>query len=834
MKQFIVSGMSCAACATRIEKAVNSVNGVTECSVNLLTNSMNVDGSASDMKIIKAVEKAGYGAVLKGSNKADIDLDDINAKNIKKLRNRFIISCVFLVILMYFSMGHMMLGLPIPGILVGNHVAMGLIQLILCIIIMIINQKFFVSGFKGLIHKSPNMDSLVAIGSAAAFIYSLYALFAMTDAQVRNDMTAVMKYMDELYFESAATILTLITLGKLLESISKGKTTSAIKNLQKLAPKTAVIIKDEKEVTIPIENLKINDIFIVKPGESIPADGEIIDGYSSVDESSLTGESIPIDKVVGDTVCAATINQSGFLKCKANKVGEDTALSKIIKMVSDASSQKAPIARTADKVSGIFVPLVMIIAIITAIIWLIVGKSFGFALARAISVLVISCPCALGLATPVAIMVGSGLGAKSGILFKTASSLESISKAKTIVFDKTGTITKGEPVVTDIIPSDSFDETELLKFAFSVEKMSEHPLAKAVCKKAKEMNIKACEVKEFRSFGGNGVTASYGDNLIFGGNYRFISTHSTDVDKYSKQIENLSEKGKTPLLFSLGGTFMGIIAVADTLKDDSKEAISELKNMGLKVVMLTGDNAKTANAIAESVDIDTVIAEVLPDGKQNAIKKLQRENQVIMVGDGINDAPALTCADTSIAIGAGTDVAIDAADVVLMKNNLKDVCAAIRLGRQTLRNIHENLFWAFIYNIIGIPLAAGIWIPIFGIQLNPMFAAAAMSLSSFCVVMNALRLNLFDIHSNRKDKKFKSKTNKTEVFQMEKTIVIEGMMCGHCENAVKKALEALDCVKTAQVSHKDGTAVVSLNENVDDSVLVKAIEEKDYKVVEVK
>lgn len=831
MDQYNVTGMSCAACSTRVEQAVSKVDGVKSCSVSLLTNSMGVEGTASPQNIIAAVEAAGYGASLKGSlenNKTSSDEDALKDKETPVLKKRLFYSLGFLIVLMYFSMGHMMWGWPLPPFFNDNHVAMGLVQLVLTAIIMVINQKFFISGFKSLLHKAPNMDTLVALGSGASFIYSLYALFAMTDAQVKGDMTAVMGYMHEFYFESAAMILTLITVGKMLEAHSKGKTTDALKSLMKLAPKTAILLKDGKETEVSIEQVKKGDIFVVRPGENIPVDGIVIDGTSAVNEAALTGESIPVDKAVGDTVSAATINQSGYIKCEASRVGEDTTLSQIIKMVSDAAATKAPISKVADRVSGIFVPTVITIAVITTIIWLVSGQSIGFALARGISVLVISCPCALGLATPVAIMVGNGIGAKNGILFKTAVSLEEAGKVNIAVLDKTGTITKGEPDVTDIIPV-SCNETELLKYAYSLEIKSEHPLAKAIIKKAEELNISAFDVTDFKALPGNGLLAKADGKILKGGNIKFIGNISEDINK---KAESLADDGKTPLFFSRDNELLGIIAVADVIKEDSPSAVKELQNMGIKVVMLTGDNEKTARAIGKQAGVDEVIAGVLPDGKENVIRNLMKQGKVAMVGDGINDAPALTRADIGIAIGAGTDIAIDAADIVLMKSKLSDVPAAIRLSRATLKNIHENLFWAFIYNVIGIPLAAGLFIPFLGWKLNPMFGAAAMSLSSFCVVSNALRLNLCNIHNSKNDKKIKSKiSNIKENETMEKTIKIEGMMCPHCEAAVKKALEALPTVNEAIANHEKGTAVVKLNADTSDETLKEAVEKQGYKVL---
>lgn len=837
MEQFNVTGMSCAACSTRVEKAVLKVSGVTSCSVSLLTNSMGVEGTATAEEIISAVENAGYGASLKSksndnSSSSKSDNDFLKDTETPKLKKRLIASLVFLAVLMYVSMGHMMWGFPLPEFMADNHIAMGLVQLLLTGAVMVINQKFFISGFKGLIHRSPNMDTLVALGSGAAFIYSTYALFAMTDAQLKGNMEQVMMLMHEFYFESAAMILTLITVGKMLEARSKGKTTDALKGLMKLAPKKATVLIDNVETEVPIEQVKKGDVFVVRPGENIPVDGVIIAGNSAVNESALTGESIPVDKEKGDLVSAATINQSGFIKCEATRVGEDTTLSQIIKMVSDAAATKAPIAKVADKVSGVFVPAIIVIAIITAIIWLFIGESIGFSLARAITVLVISCPCALGLATPVAIMVGNGMGAKNGILFKTASSLEEAGRTQIVVLDKTGTITSGEPKVTDIIPF-GISENDLLEIAFSLENKSEHPLAKAIIAKAKEKNIKAFEVTDFKAMAGNGLTAKQNKITLFGGSKKFISTVATIPSELNSVSEKLSDEGKTPLFFAKDNTLLGIIAVADTIKEDSPQAIKELQNMGIFVVMLTGDNEKTAKAIGKQAGVDKVIAGVLPDGKESVIKDLKQQGKVIMVGDGINDAPALTRADIGIAIGAGTDIAIDAADVVLMKSKLSDVPAAIRLSRATLRNIYENLFWAFIYNVMGIPLAAGVFTGLFGWSLNPMFAAAAMSLSSFCVVTNALRLNLFNI---RNPKKF-NKTNKINITvkekqTMEKTIKIEGMMCPHCEATVKKCLEEFKEVDTAVVSHETGTAVLTLNSDISDDILKNAIEEKGYKVID--
>ena len=846
MKQYTVTGMSCAACSSRVEKAVSKVDGVTSCSVSLLTNSMGVDGSASDRAVIEAVEAAGYGAAVKGRGNdqkgaaagslesMESAKDALIDRETPKLRKRLIASVIFLIVLMYFSMGHMMWDWPLPSFFVGNHVAMGLLQLLLTIAVMVINQKFFVSGFKGLIHGAPNMDTLVALGSAASFGYSVYVLFAMTDAQVKGDMDAVMSYMHEFYFESAAMILTLITVGKMLESHSKGKTTDALKSLMKLAPKTATLIRDEKEVVVSIDDVKSGDIFVVRPGENVPVDGIVLDGNSAVNESALTGESIPVDKAAGDKVSAATLNQSGFIRCSATRVGEDTTLSQIIQMVSDAAATKAPIAKIADKVSGVFVPAVITIAVVTIIGWLLAGETAGFALARGISVLVISCPCALGLATPVAIMVGNGKGAKSGILFKTAASLEAAGRTQIIALDKTGTITSGEPVVTDIIPADpSVSDNELLKFAAAVEEKSEHPLARAIIRKAKEEKIEPEEVTDFSAVVGNGLKGVLRGNEIAAGNLKFIEKTAEISDDIRKIADELSKEGKTPLFFAESGSLLGIIAVADTIKEDSAQAVKQLRNMGIKVVMLTGDNEQTAKAIGKQAGVDEVIAGVLPDGKESVIRKLKRHGKTAMVGDGINDAPALTRADTGIAIGAGTDVAIDAADVVLVKSRLIDVPAAIRLSRATLTNIHENLFWAFFYNVIGIPLAAGLWYPLLGWKLNPMFGAAAMSLSSFCVVTNALRLNLCKVYDSKRDKKIKQ-IKESEEKNMTKTLNVEGMMCGHCEARVKKALEALDAVDEAVVSHTDGTAVVTLNAEVSDDLLKETVEAQDYKVTSIK
>ena len=844
MEQFNITGMSCAACTNRVERAVKEVNGVTSCSVNLLTNSMGVEGTASNEDIILAVKNAGYGASLKKKNKSQSiqssnDEDTLRDRETPILKRRLIASLSFLILLMYFSMGHMMWGWPLPSFFDENHIAMGLVQLLLTVIIMVINQQFFISGFKSLLHGSPNMDTLVALGATAAFGYSTFALFAMTDAQVKGNTDAVMKYMHEFYFESSAMILALITLGKMLEARSKGKTTDALKGLMKLAAKNATLLKDGNEITVPIEQVNKGDIFVVRPGENIPVDGIIIEGSSAIDESTLTGESIPVDKTVGNTISAGTLNQSGFIRCEATRVGEDTTLSQIIQMVSDAAATKAPIAKIADKISGIFVPTVIIIAIITVIVWLIVGQKVGFSLARGISVLVISCPCALGLATPVAIMVGNGIGAKNGILFKTAVSLEETGKTKIVALDKTGTITQGEPKVTDVIPLNGIDSKELLQLAYSLEKKSEHPLARAINQKAEEEGIVSNEVKDFKALPGNGLTASLDNSVIYGGSYKFISEQVQIPIDIKNKSEHLAEDGKTPLFFSCDGVLYGIIAVADVIKDDSPQAIKEMQNMGIHVVMLTGDNERTAKAIGAQAGVDEVIAGVLPDGKEKVIQKLKQKGKVIMVGDGINDAPALTSADMGIAIGAGTDVAIDAADVVLMKSRLTDVPAAIRLSRATLRNIRENLFWAFIYNIIGIPLAAGVFIKAFGWQLNPMFAAMAMSLSSFSVVTNALRLNFINIHDSKKDNKIKNKinnkiNNKTkETKTMEKIIKIEGMMCGHCEAHVKKALEVLEGVEQANVSHEAGTAIVTMTADISDDILKKTVEEEGYKVIDI-
>lgn len=874
MRQFNIGGMSCVACSSRVEKAVSKVAGVESCSVSLLTNSMGVEGTASAGEIIKAVEKAGYTAAEKtgsgkrrltedrgsraagaentaeggeaknymnnaaeaGASKTDVnDASALDDKETPMMKRRLIASVIVLAVLMYFSMGEMMLGLPIPEAMEGNHVAMGLVQLLLTAVIMVINQKFFVSGFRGIIHRFPNMDTLVALGAGAAFVYSTYALFAMTGAQAAGNHGAAAAYMQDFYFESAGMILTLITVGKLLEARSKGKTTDALRSLMELAPQTAVIIVDEQEIEVPVSQVQPGDIFVVRPGESIPVDGIVTEGISAVNEAALTGESIPADKGPGDTVSAATINQSGFLKCEASRVGEDTTLSQIIKMVGDAAATKAPAARVADKVSGVFVPAVIGIALITFAVWMLAGQTAGFALARAISVLVISCPCALGLATPVAIMVGNGVGARSGILFKTAAALEDTGKVDTVVLDKTGTVTRGEPEVTDILPADGWQRNELLKLAYSLEVKSEHPLAKAVSAAAEAEKITPEDVKDFIVLPGNGLSARLGESILTGGNMNFAETQFDISDAAMQRARELSAEGKTPMFFGKDRQFAGVIAVADTVKEDSAQAVDELKHMGIDVVMLTGDNQQTAEAVGRQAGISTVIAGVMPDGKEKAISDIQKNGRVIMVGDGINDAPALTRADIGIAIGAGTDVAIDAADVVLVNSRLKDVTAAIRLSRATLRNIHQNLFWAFIYNVIGIPLAAGVWIPLLGWQLNPMFAAAAMSLSSFCVVTNALRLNLTDIRSPRHDRKRvnKSKVNNKEKQQMKKTMKIEGMMCMHCEARVKKCLEALPEVESAEVSHEKGTAVVEFSGALADDVLKKTVEDQDYTVTSI-
>ena len=839
MVQYNVTGMSCAACSARVEKAVSKVPGVTSCAVSLLTNSMGVEGSASSAAIISAVQEAGYGASLKGAGNAAPSASDAEAQledhETPKLKRRLIWSLGFLIVLMYFSMGHMMWGWPLPAFYDGNHVAMGLTQLLLTVIIMVINQRFFISGYKSLWHRAPNMDTLVALGASAAFVYSTYALFAMTDAQVKGDSAAVMDYMMDFYFESAAMILTLITVGKMLEARSKGKTTDALKGLMKLAPKTATVIRDGAEAVIPVEQVCKDDVFAVRPGESIPVDGVVLEGSSAVNEAAITGESIPADKAPGDTVTAATVNQSGYLKCRATRVGEDTTLSQIIRMVSDAAATKAPIAKIADKVSGVFVPTVISIAAITTVVWLLLGRGVGFALARGISVLVISCPCALGLATPVAIMVGSGLGAKNGILFKTAASLEETGRIEIVTLDKTGTITSGEPAVTDIIPAEGVSEAEFVTLAASLEQKSEHPLAGAVMQYAESRKIAPQEVTDFRALPGNGLTAVYGGRTLYGGSCAFIGGKLAVPGDMQAKAATLSEAGKTPLMFCDGDRLLGIIAVADVIKPDSPQAVRELQNMGIQVVMLTGDNERTAKAIGAQAGVDHVIAGVLPDGKESVIRRLMEQGKVAMVGDGINDAPALTRANIGIAIGAGTDVAIDAADVVLMKSRLSDVPAAIRLSRATLRNIHENLFWAFFYNTIGIPIAAGVFVSL-GLTLNPMLGAAAMSLSSFCVVSNALRLNLFKLHDASRDHKRKNhiKEIKKETTEMEKTMKITGMMCSHCEATVKKALEAIPEVAEAKVSHEAGTAVVTLSAPVDDAVLKNAVEAKDYTVTEIK
>ena len=837
MEQYTVTGMSCAACSTRVEKAVSQVSGVTSCSVSLLTNSMGVEGTASPQAVIAAVEAAGYGASQKGAEHKRVaaDADALADRETPKLKRRLIASLGFLLVLMYFSMGHMMWGWPLPAWFEGNHVAMGLLQLLLSGIIMVINQKFFISGFQGLIHRAPNMDTLVALGSMASFVWSVYALFAMTDAQLHGDSDAVMTYMMEFYFESAAMILTLITVGKMLEARSKGKTTDALKQLMQLAPKTAVVRRDGAEVTVSVDEVRKGDLFVVRPGESIPVDGVIVEGSSAVNESALTGESIPVDKTSGDLVSAATVNQSGYLVCEATRVGEDTTLSQIIKMVSDAAATKAPIAKVADRVSGVFVPAVIAIAVVTTAVWLLVGQTFAFALARGISVLVISCPCALGLATPVAIMVGSGKGAKNGILFKTAISLEEAGKTQIVALDKTGTITSGEPTVTDLIPADGISEQELLTLAFALEAKSEHPLAKAVLQEAQRRGLKECAVTEFQALPGNGLTAVRDGETLIGGSMTFIGGQVSIPQEIQRLAEQLAEEGKTPLLFAKAGSLIGIIAVADVIKPDSPQAIRELRNMGIRVVMLTGDNERTAQAIGKQAGVDEVIAGVLPDGKESVIRSLGRQGKVTMVGDGINDALALTRADIGIAIGAGTDVAIDAADVVLMKSRLSDVPAAIRLSRATLRNIHQNLFWAFFYNVIGIPLAAGVWIPLFGWKLNPMFAAAAMSLSSFSVVSNALRLNLFQLRDSSRDKKIRqAAASVPQDDGIQRTIKIKGMMCEHCEARVRNALEALPEVTQAEVSHKKGTAVVSLNAEVDNDKLKQAVEEQMYQVLSIR
>lgn len=832
MTQYNVTGMSCAACSARVEKAVSSIDGVSSCSVNLLTNSMGVEGTATSKEIIEAVEKAGYGASLKTKNKKVKSNSDDELKDTQtpKLVKRLVASLLFLAPLMYISMGHMMWGWKLPSFMENNHIAMGLAQMLFAIIIMVINQKFFISGFKGLIHKSPNMDTLVALGSGASFVYSTYALFAMTVAQTKGDMSAVMSYMDDFYFESAAMILALITVGKTLEAYSKGRTTDALKGLMSLSPKTANVIRDGKEITVDIDDVAVGDVFVVRPGESVPVDGIVIDGESAIDESVLTGESLPVDKAVDDKVTSATINKSGFLKCKATRVGEDTTLAQIINLVSEASATKAPIAKLADRVSGVFVPTVIAIAIITFIVWLIVPKPFGYALSRAISVLVISCPCALGLATPVAIMVGNGKGAKNGILFKTAVSLEEAGKTQIVVLDKTGTITEGKPKVTDVIPV-GIPENDLLQIAYSLEIKSEHPLAKAIVEKAETAQIPPLDITDFESKTGNGLCGTLENSKIYAGSSKYIST-VCDISSVKSDIERLSNDGKTPLLFAKDEKLIGVIAVADTIKQDSPEAIKQLKNMEIKVVMLTGDNKRTADAIGKQTGVDMVISDVLPDGKEAVVKKLQSFGKVAMVGDGVNDAPALTRADVGIAIGAGADVAVDSADVVLMNSKLSDVCSAIRLSRHTLTNIKENLFWAFIYNIIGIPLATGVWIPITGWTLNPMFGAAAMSLSSFCVVMNALRLNFVNVTSSKNDRKIKEvNIDYTEEFKMTKTIKIDGMMCPHCEATVKKALEAIDGVTSAVASHTEKLATIELSKDVDTAVLEQAVVDAGYTII---
>lgn len=833
MTQYNVTGMSCAACSARVEKAVNSVDGVTSCAVSLLTNSMGVEGTASPDEIIKAVTAAGYGASLKdGTKKEATNSDELKDTETPKLIKRLVASVVFLIPLMYISMGHMMWGWPLPHFMDNNHVAMGLAQMLFAIIIMVINQKFFISGFKGLINKSPNMDTLIAIGSGASFLYSTYSLFAMTVAQTAGDSAKVMSYMDGFYFESAAMILTLITVGKTLESYSKGRTTDALKGLLSMAPKTATIIRDGAETEVPIENVQIGDIFAVKPGESIPVDGVIIDGETAIDESAITGESIPVDKTEGDSVTAATINSSGYIKCRAVRVGEDTTFSQIIKMVSDASATKAPIAKVADKVSGVFVPVVMCIAVVTFVVWLIVGQKFGYALSRGVSVLVISCPCALGLATPVAVMVGNGMGAKNGILFKTAAALEATGKTQIVAVDKTGTVTLGQPKVTDIVPCDNISDDELLGVAYALEKKSEHPLAKAITDAAQQKNISLKETEEFSILAGNGLKGVIDNKTVIGGSYAFVSGVVDFDNAVTEKYNALAEQGKTPMFFARDNKLLGIIAVADVIKEDSPRAIKELRDMGIKTVMLTGDNKRTADAIGRQVGVDTVISGVLPNEKESVIRRLSEYGKVAMVGDGINDAPALTRADIGMAINTGTDIAADAADVVLMNSRLSDVSAAIRLSRATLTNIHENLFWAFIYNIIGIPLAAGVWIPIFGWTLNPMFGAAAMSLSSFCVVTNALRLNLFNIHKTKNVEKIKPvQVDIKEIVSMKKTVKIEGMMCPHCEATVKKALEAVDGVETATPNHETNSAEITFTTSVDDEKIKKAVEDAGYKYI---
>ena len=836
MEQYNVTGMSCAACSARVEKAVSALPGVTACSVSLLTNSMGVEGTATPQEIIAAVENAGYGAAPKGASPsaaAAAAEDALVDRETPVLKRRLLASLGFLVVLMYFSMGHMMWGWPVPAFFAENHVAMGLLQLLLSAIVMVINQKFFINGFKGLLHRAPNMDTLVAMGSMASFVYSTYALFAMTAAQMRGDAEAVMGYMHEFYFESAAMILTLITVGKMLEARSKGKTTDALKSLMKLAPKTATVVRNGAEVEVSIEQVNTGAIFVVRPGENIPVDGTVLEGSSAVNEAALTGESIPVDKAPGDHVCAATVNQSGFIRCEATRVGEDTTLARIIQMVSDAAATKAPIAKIADRVSGVFVPVVITIAVITTLVWLLVGQTIGFALARGISVLVISCPCALGLATPVAIMVGNGMGAKNGILFKTAVSLEEAGKVQIVALDKTGTITRGEPKVTDLLPADGVSEAELLRLALALEKKSEHPLARAILHYAEECAMAAEEVTDFQALPGNGLTALLEGKTLCGGNLKFISTRAAVPAALQRKAEELAAQGKTPLFFAADGALTGIIAVADVIKEDSAQAVRELQNMGIHVVMLTGDNERTARAIGAQAGVDEVIAGVLPEGKEAVIRKLRNNGKVAMVGDGINDAPALTRADIGIAIGAGTDVAIDAADVVLMKSRLSDVPAAIRLSRATLKTIHQNLFWAFFYNVVGIPLAAGVWIPLLGWQLNPMFGAAAMSLSSFCVVTNALRLNLFDLRDAAKDHKIKQNKPKEELKPMEKTMKVEGLMCMHCDARVKKVLEALPEVAEATANHETGIVVVTLSAPVADEVLKKTVEDQDYKVLSV-